>query len=243
MSGFLRVTGIVLSVTPVMEYDRRLVILTKERGLISAFARGARKPNSPLVAAASSFAFGSFELFEGRSSYSVNKAEIKNYFRDLSMDLDLVYYGSYFAEVAEYYGQENINESERILLLYQSLRALESHRFSNRLIRLVYELRTMMINGECPNFYSCQVCGNKENLTGFSMRLRGTVCQDCMHDTDAFSLDSSVLYACQYIVSSPLEKLYTFVLTDQAEEGLDFLVSTYRRRYEDHIFQSEAFLP
>ena len=46
MQESLYVTGIVLKQTPFGEYDRIVSLLTREKGKITAFARGARKPGN-----------------------------------------------------------------------------------------------------------------------------------------------------------------------------------------------------
>ena len=79
MQGHITVTGMVLKQSPVGEYDRHISLLTRERGKLSAFARGARKPGNKLTAATNPFAFGSFRLYEGKNSYTVGDAEIQNY--------------------------------------------------------------------------------------------------------------------------------------------------------------------
>lgn len=148
MSDRILVHGMVLSSMPVGEYDRRLVILTRERGKISAFAKGARRPNSSLLAGSRPFSFGKMYLYEGRTSYSVQVMEIENYFEDLITDLEGACYGSYFMEFADYYGREGVDETEMLKLLYVSLVALGKHSLEKKLVRRVFELRAMVINGE-----------------------------------------------------------------------------------------------
>ena len=148
MSDLLKLTGIVLLAAPAGEYDKRVVILTKECGKITAFARGVRRPGNQLMAAAAPFVFGKFLLYEGRDAYTLAGAEVENYFREIAGDMEAACYGSYFLEMADYYGRENIDATETLRLLYQSLRALLKPSVPNRLVKPVYELKLMEINGE-----------------------------------------------------------------------------------------------
>ena len=77
MIDSLVLTGMVIKATDVGEFDKRLVILTKERGKIVAFARGARRPKSMFVAVTRIFVFGEFTLYEGREAYTLHKTEAK----------------------------------------------------------------------------------------------------------------------------------------------------------------------
>ncbi len=208
MQEITEITGMIIKAEPISEYDRRVVLLTRERGKISAFARGARKPNSRLLAATNPFSFGVFKVYVGKSSYNIVDASISNYFEGLREDYESAYYGMYFLEVMDYYTRENNDEKEMLKLLYQSLRALMHEGLPNILVRYIFEMKAMVINGEFPGVPS------------------------------EGEWEESTRYAVSYIMNSGIEKLYTFTVTIPVLEELKQIADMYRKRFVDRSFKS-----
>lgn len=212
MQDFVIVTGMILQALPMGEYDRRVLVLTKERGKISAFAKGARRQNSKLVARTNPFCFGTFKLYEGRNSYSLVDGEISNYFDGFREDLEGAVYGMYFLDVADYYTRENNDEKNMLSLLYQSLRALLLPSIPNELVRYIFEMKALAVNGEFP--------GPPEDTA-------------ILPDTR---------YAIEYVAAAGLDKLYTFVVSDEVLKELSQCAGEYRKRFLGKKFKSLEIL-
>lgn len=237
------VTGMVLSAMPVGDYDKRLVILTKELGKISAFAKGARRPNSALLACSQPFSFGKFTLYTGRTSYNITAVEISNYFPELREDLDSVYYGMYFCEFADYITKESNDEKEILKLLYATLRAVAKKTIELSLIRLVFEFKIMALSGVAPQVYECVKCEKTGEDYRFSVVNGGLLCVACqVHDIKSIRLSTSSIYTLQYIISKDVENLYTFRVSNEVLNELRMCARRYLANYINHEFKSDELL-
>ena len=213
MSEPQKVRGMVLQASSCGEYDKRMVILTKERGKITAFARGARRQKSPLLAAANPFVFGVFTVYEGRDAYTLAQAEVSNYFMELKEDVVGTCYGCYFMEVASYYTRENLDGAQLLNLLYASLLALSIEKLDNELVRCVFEMKAMALNGEYP--YSV---------------------------TEDASLQEATRYTVAYVLEAPIQKLYTFTLKPEIFRELRRVQDRLNRTGIDRDFKSLQIL-
>ncbi len=212
MQNFMVVLGLVLKAEPIGEYDRRVVLLTREKGKITVFARGARRQNNRFLATTTPFCFGEFKLFAGQNSYSLSEANITNYFEGLRSDFELAFYGMYFLELADYYTRENTDEKQMLKLLYQSLTALTHPALKRDFVKAVYEIKAIMINGEFPG-----VPERGEDLNGVDKAIR-------------------------HLWDMPADKVYSFQVSDSVLAELIRRADDVRNRIIDKKFGSLQML-
>ena len=260
MADYPVLHGIVLSSMPIGEYDRRLSILTKERGRISAFAKGAQRPKSALVAASQPFVTGAFTVIEGRSSNTMIRAEVNNYFTELRSDLESTCYGLYFCELAEFSTAEYNDESETLQLLYAALRALSKGEPEALLVRTVYELKLSYARGEGPQVNECVRCHDSGGPFVFHVPSGGCLCAKCAGElfdeegrkayelrTQAvasgyFNLDDSTWYALRIIATTQPSRLFSFSVSPEVLAELQAIASAWYAEYVDHTFRSAEML-
>ena len=248
MGELIEVTGMVLTASPIKEYDKRIELLTKEKGRISAFVQGARRPNSTLSACAIPFTFGTYYLYQGRSSYNVQSAQIKTYFDKIADDFDGLCYVSYFAEMAQYFTRENVEAPQELLLLYMTCKAITKGLIPMPLIRSIYEMRLMQIEGEALELFRCLKCGTGETEREVYLSKGGILCRICVakipqqHRERPIVLSHDALYALQFILTVPLEKLYSFKVSQEVQWELEGFLKQYLNKYLHHEFKSLVFL-
>ena len=119
---------------------------------------------------------------------------------------------------------------------------MESSAFESRLVRRIYELRVLLIDGEYPDLFSCRRCKKTESLTWFSGRHHGMLCETCTKEEDAVYVDESTLYTMQYILSAGIEKLYTFAVSKEVLHKLEVIMDRLFVMQVPHKFQSLEIL-
>lgn len=242
MNNTVEVLGIVISVTQLGEYDKRVVLLTAQQGKLSAFAKGARKPNSPLMAATDLFCFGTFYLAEGKDVYYINQVDIMYYFNELRSDYLGACYGSYFLEYAEYFTMEYQPAKPVLNLLFMALRALNNPQLDRELIRMVFEMKVFAYNGEYPEFNNCIYCGTPTSNSSFSFERMGLICRQCseqkMMGKYLVYLSPTVVYTLKFILATEPKKLFSFKLKEDSQDELEHFVHDFKEKHLKHSFKS-----
>lgn len=227
--SYIKIKGIVIKEVNTGEADRIVTILTKSRGKISAFAKGAKRTRSSIGPGTQYLCYSDFVLFKGKDMYSVSSCDIIEPFYELRNDLIKLTYGVHLAEIIGDVIQEEQAAPKSLQLFLNTLYFLAKTDREPELMTRTFELRLLSILGYAPYVKSCIACGEKESLTNyFSFSKSGVLCKNCISkDPYAFSMSLGTLKAMQFIVSAETKDIFSFELSQEVLYELSRILRKY----------------
>lgn len=224
----IKINGIVIAENNMGDYDKMLTVLTPNFGKISCVAKGARRPQSALLAGTQLFCFGEYMMYKGTNTYHINSCETIEIFYNIRTDLDKLKYAIHINKIIQDITEENEN-CYRILQLYLNTLYTISETDKNLdLVISVFKMRLLSILGYTPRIMECTKCKETDNLTKFSIRDNGFKCEACgRQDKSAIDMSESTKNAIKYVITAPPKKLFSFNLKDEGLEEFKLISKIY----------------
>lgn len=206
--------------TDTKEADKILTVLTKTEGKLTVIARGCRRKNSRIAAAAQLLAYSEMTLFQKGKWSILDEASTIELFAGVRQDVELLSLGSYFAELSELLAEEDVPAPDLLSLLLNALYAMGTLHKDARLVKAAFELRILSLSGFEPLLDGCAVCGAPEPGEPMLDVIHGQLhCAKCSLPGPkglSMPLCGASLQAMRHVISCPGKKLYAFSVPDDA---------------------------
>lgn len=234
--------GLVLRATKTGEADRVLSVLTPT-GILSAIAKESLRLKNRLHSATGLFCYSEFTLFEGKTMYVVDEAEVREVFWGVHEDVVNMALAMYCAEFVTTLSPTGDEADAQLRLLLNSLYYLSEKKRGPAFIKPVYELRALTLAGFLPGLVACADCVKYEGGAFCFDAATGLLfCAECAAKRGlAANLDAAALAAMRHITYSEDEKLFGFSIGPESLARLGSVVEQYVRYCVDKPFKTLEF--
>ncbi len=214
----IQTNGLIILEKSVGESDRLVTVLTREEGVVRAFAQQAKKMKSNKLSATQLFSYSRFTIFKGRDKYIIDDAQPIEVFFDLRRDIERLSLAQYFCELAGALAPQEAEAGDFLRLMLNSLHFLCKGTRPNSLIKAIVEMRMLSLAGYMPNLVCCAGCSCYEADDMFFLPRKGLIyCADCFHASaePAVKLSRGALTGLRHIIYADFEKLFSFSMSPQ----------------------------
>ena len=238
-----RVSAVVLRQRDLGETDRIVILYTRERGKLSAVAKGIKRPRSKLAGSLQLFSHAKVQLAAGRSLEVVTQAQAADIFYKLRGDMPRYAHASYAAELLDALTDEGLPDAALFDLLAETLGGLDVGGDPATLIR-AFELKLLDHLGYGVELEVCVGCGAKIGAggQGFSVAHGGVICRKCADAQGGAPLSAMALQALRELLALPLAELGKKRLSRAAREELERLLRAFVDFRLERPLRSAAFL-
>lgn len=231
--------GLVITEKSVGESDRLVTVLTRQEGVLRAFAQQAQKFKSSKLSATQLFSYSRFTIFKGRDKYIIDDAQPIEVFFDLRRDMERLSLAQYFCELACALAPQEAEAGDFLRLLLNALHFLCKGTRPPLLLKAVVEMRMLSLAGYMPNLICCAGCSCYEADIMYFLPRSGIIyCGDCMQPITEPSvrLSRGTLTGLRHTIYADFEKLFSFSLSEKGMKELSqaseqYIVNTLQRGF------------
>jgi DNA repair protein RecO (recombination protein O) len=238
----INTNGIILREQNIGERDRLVTVLTREKGVLKAFVRGANSLKDKKHSATGLLCYSDFSIFEGKDSYIIDSAEPLEVFFNLRNDIVRLSLAQYFCEVSQELAPEGENAESFLRVLLNCLHYLANGSLPVEQLKAILEMRFAALAGYMPDLVACDACGEFETKKMYFDIEKGLLyCENCVEYATLFELDRSIVRSLRHIVFAPIEMLFKFTLDEQGCEELSFITERYLIVHTGRSFRTLDF--
>lgn len=241
----IEVKGVVVKEIKLSNDDRLVKILTENMGIVTAIIKESKRRRNDRISLVRVLSYCVFELFEGKSCYVVDSAEVLDVFWSIKDDLKYFAVAQYFCELCIALSPEPSNSQDFLKLFLNSVFYISKNAKDIKLIKLIFEMRALTLCGYMPDIVCCCRCHEYESDKMHFLFKQGKImCLNCFKEVgcaESVEISKGMVYALRHIVYSPMKKLFAFKLSDKAVEILSTLSEKYVMYHLDVNFKSLEF--
>ena len=135
----IKTDGIVIKQQKINDNDRYLTILTRDNGVIRAYANSVCGIKSKMCSSTSLMSYSDFVINESKGNFRVVSADLKKAFFNVGSDLSKVSLASYLLEVTSVIGVSDSSCAELLRLLLNTLHFIEQGTVDIFVLKSIFE--------------------------------------------------------------------------------------------------------
>lgn len=230
--SLIKTRAVILGRSRLGEADRLVTALTRERGRVTAAARGAMRPRSRLAAALEPFSLVELILFIKRDDQlaRISQCDIVASRRSLREDLDKIDAASHLASLVRGVSPENHADAALFDGLDAALDQMDSGPFA-RIPALMARGRLLGLAGYAPSLVSCVRCRRIPGGTRlfFEAVAGGLLCDDCIDPAsdNILAFSRSAAAALEQGSRMPMDRIGRIKLGTADVAALEGILSAY----------------
>ena len=210
----IQTDGVVLKSSDSGDNDKRISILTRHHGIVTAAVKGAKSLKNRMFHAVQLFSYSNFTITEKGGWHYISNAELTESFIDIRKDVAAISLASYIAELASAFAV--VEDCETIMtIVINAFYYLSKNDNSHLTVKPAFELKLAALAGFMPEIEVCAGCCDefeKGEAIYFNPIKSGMYCSKCAN-SNSLPLSYDAYLAFRYIVFSSNSRFLLFHLS------------------------------